>query len=199
MLAAEGLTTAAEIVREALPRVEETGRDNWNGTTITYTVYLSVDAGAYAQLGGRREELDAQISERLRAAVRPHTGNWYTVSISPTIEPAPDWRERAGEVSQVTRRNIIDGLRIDAVAWAGRLEEVEFLERLFDLAKMPSTDSRFKTASADIWQHRVNNPLDWPDDWIFGDDRFGLIGVDACPHRRSCSPTSPFLAQIGCQ
>ena len=55
------------------------------------------------------------------------------------------------------------------------LDPVEFLQRLYDLESLPSTDSRFKTASRDIWQHRVNNPDDWPDDWIFADLRFRLI------------------------
>jgi hypothetical protein len=79
------------------------------------------------------------------------------------------------EVSQVIRQNILDGLKIEGVAWSGRLEEVEFLQRLYDLEALPSTDSRFKNAAGDIWQHRVNNPEDWADDWIFNDHRFNLL------------------------
>src|SRR5664280_3369646 len=40
---------------------------------------------------------------------------------------------------------------------------------------MPSTDGRFKNAAGDIWQHRVNNPQDWEDDWVFTDRRFDLM------------------------
>ncbi len=40
---------------------------------------------------------------------------------------------------------------------------------------LPSGDSRFKNAAGDIWQHRVNNPDDWPDDWVYGDARFNLL------------------------
>ncbi|RFZ18118.1 hypothetical protein VIMS_01561 [Mycobacterium marinum] len=58
--------------------------------------------------------------------------------------------------------------------WEGRLEEPEFLPRIYDLDSMPSTDSRYKSAAGDIRQHRVNNPEDWPDDWVFTDSRFGL-------------------------
>ncbi len=78
-------------------------------------------------------------------------------------------------ISRSIRQNILDGLRIEAVNWAGSLEETEFLERVFDLSRMPSADSRFRDAAGDIWQHRVNN-YDWPDDWIFSDDRFDLLG-----------------------
>jgi hypothetical protein len=52
---------------------------------------------------------------------------------------------------------------------------VEFLERLYDLERLPSRDHRFKDAAGDIWQHRVNNPTDWPDDWVYSDARFTLL------------------------
>lgn len=55
----------------------------------------------------------------------------------------------------------------------GRLSELDFLARLYDLDNMPSTDSRFQNASGDIWQHTVNNN-DWDDYWYFSDRRFHL-------------------------
>jgi hypothetical protein len=60
------------------------------------------------------------------------------------------------------------------VSWSGRLQEADFLARIYDLDKMPSNDHRFDDASADIWQHRTNNN-DWPDDWVFTDNRFNLL------------------------
>jgi hypothetical protein len=77
-------------------------------------------------------------------------------------------------ITQVTRRKIFDTITLSKVFWEGRLEEPDFLARIYDLDTMPSTDSRYKTAAGDIWQHRVNNPEDWPDDWVFTDSRFGL-------------------------
>ena len=56
----------------------------------------------------------------------------------------------------------------------GTLDNVEFLQRLWDLTAFPSTDSRFKDAAGDIWQHRSNND-DWDIDWIYGDRRFNLM------------------------
>lgn len=81
------------------------------------------------------------------------------------------------ELSRTTRANVIDGLKLDQVDWNGQLDDVEFLARLFDLDRLPSTDSRFNSAAADIRQHRINN-YDWDDDWLFGDRRFNLMG---CP------------------
>lgn len=64
-------------------------------------------------------------------------------------------------------------MRLQKVDWAGGLDEVEFLKRIFDLDALESYDPRFSTAEGDIFQHRFNN-LDWDDDWVFTDQRFGL-------------------------
>ena len=42
---------------------------------------------------------------------------------------------------------------------------------------MKSLDSRFDNAAGDIWQHRINNPNDWPDNWIYYDERFNLLDL----------------------
>ncbi len=81
------------------------------------------------------------------------------------------------QITEITRRNIVDEVRVSGITWHGRLEEVVFLSRLFDLNALPSNDGRFKTMAADIFQHRVNNS-DWPDDWVFDDERLGLLDGD---------------------
>lgn len=55
----------------------------------------------------------------------------------------------------------------------GRLSEIDFLSRIYDLKSMPSTDSRYRDAEGDIWQHTVNND-DWESYWVFRDSRFEL-------------------------
>lgn len=77
-------------------------------------------------------------------------------------------------ISEVTRRTIIDHLVTAKVDWSGRLADDEFLARLYDLTQLPSEDSRFHTAAADIHQHTVNWS-DWPADWVFFDSRFNLL------------------------
>lgn len=78
-------------------------------------------------------------------------------------------------ISEVTRRDILDFLFAEDVSWTGRLDEVAFLGRVWDLSALPSNDARFKDAEGDIWQHRVNNSYDWDDDWLFTDSRFELL------------------------
>lgn len=56
----------------------------------------------------------------------------------------------------------------------GRLTELDFLKRIYDLKALPSYDSRFNNAEGDIWQHTINNN-DYENGWIFEDERFGLL------------------------
>jgi hypothetical protein len=175
ILAAEGLTDAAEILRKSTVRVDKTGYDNWNGGTTIWTIFLLLDPAQYALISGKRESLQKEIKERLEPILSQFTDHWYSVTIAPKVDPLPEWRHAAGDVSSATRQNIVDGMKIDRVHWAGRLEDVEFLQRLYDLESMPSSDRRFENAAGDIWQHRANNPGDWPDDWIYDDNRFNLL------------------------
>lgn len=78
------------------------------------------------------------------------------------------------QISEITRRAVFDFIREEQLSWSGRLSEVEFLARLYDLDRIPSTDGRFCSARGDIWQHRVNN-YDWDEDWILDDSRFNLL------------------------
>lgn len=81
-------------------------------------------------------------------------------------------------ISEATRRDIFDFFMIEQISWSGRLDEPDFLARLYDLQQIPSSDGRFSNAHGDIYQHRVNNPYDWDDDWVFHDKRFELLNCD---------------------
>jgi hypothetical protein len=97
-------------------------------------------------------------------------------------------------VTQLTRRDIFDHLTMERLSWHGRLEEPAFLERVWDLSSLPSTDGRFRDAAGDIWQHRINNPYDWEDDWVFTDSRFELMhGPDEVFLRFLCEMVHPVV------
>ena len=80
---------------------------------------------------------------------------------------------QSNSITEITRRDIRRALVRQGIHWSGDLDEVAFLNRLYDLTALPSTDSRFETAEDDIWQHRINN-YDWDDEWVFSDERFQL-------------------------
>lgn len=183
MLTTEGMDETASLLKSGKFRVEETGYDNWNGGTTIYTVYLTVAPAVYARLRSRRVSLEKQINERLKPVIEQFTSDWVSLTIAPAVQSQPEWRETDVSVSREIRQNIIDGLKLEDVRWSGRLDEVEFLQRLFDLQAMPSGDSRFKDAAGDIWQHRFNNPGDWEPDWVYSDRRFNLLN----------GPTETFL------
>ena len=77
-------------------------------------------------------------------------------------------------ISEVTRRAIIDHLSVGNVRWSGRLQDDEFLARIYDLSRLPSSDYRYMDAAGDIYQHCVRNH-DWGSGWVFCDRRFNLM------------------------
>ncbi len=88
-------------------------------------------------------------------------------------------------LTEITKRDIYelfrDGCTVEDMfltenieyPYYGRLEEIDFLERLYDLENMESNDPRYKNAKGDIICHTINND-DFPFCWVFQDDRFGL-------------------------
>nr|WP_107908026.1 Shedu anti-phage system protein SduA domain-containing protein [Streptomyces chartreusis] len=76
-------------------------------------------------------------------------------------------------ITAVTRRDIFEYLRGMSRPWWGKLDEVTFLEGLYDLDRPPVGNSRLPAVRADIQQHRFNNQ-DLDDDWIFEDSRLEL-------------------------
>lgn len=89
------------------------------------------------------------------------------------------------QISEITKRDIrdlfCDGMEIEEFLdsknvtyfYYGRLTELEFLKRLYNLQELPSDDPKFSNAEDDIWQHTVNNN-DYSTDWVFEDERFHL-------------------------
>ncbi|WP_051383478.1 hypothetical protein [Bradyrhizobium sp. WSM3983] len=104
-----------------------------------------------------------------------------------------DVDEAPKELSEVTRRAVIDHFSIAKLSWAGRLQDDEFLARLYDLSKLPSFDHRYQDAAGDIYQHCVRN-CDWESDWVFYDRRFNLMyGPDAEFLRFLCETVHPVV------
>lgn len=175
LLRTEGHSEAAGLLRNPNYRIEQTDYEHWNNGISIWTVFFPVRPVDYSKLGDRREILETQIASCLHAVLVSETDDGVIVKIVPKVEPQRKQTMLSENIQQSTRQNIIDGLRIENVDWSGQLEDVEFLHRIFDLEALPSTDSRFENAGGDIWQHRVNNPEDWYDDWIYEDERFRLL------------------------
>jgi hypothetical protein len=81
--------------------------------------------------------------------------------------------------------------------WAGRLDEPDFLARIYPMADLPSRDPRYDSAMGDVWQHRVRND-DWENDWVFTDSRFQLFdGPDEVFLRFLAETVHPVVRSAG--
>lgn len=94
------------------------------------------------------------------------------------------------KISDITKREILElfqyGFDVACIfdmthktyPYYGRLNEIEFLMRLYPLDAMDSLDPRYPNAEQDIYQHTVNND-DYDSCWVFTDERFPLAnGTD---------------------
>jgi hypothetical protein len=84
-------------------------------------------------------------------------------------------------ISELTRRDIVDWLLMQGRPFYGRLDLIDFLRRVWDLSSMRSTDSRFKDAEGDIWQHMVNN-----NDWTLGELLYSHLDILRCSDVEFC-------------
>jgi len=102
--------------------------------------------------------------------------DWKQATPVATSESQSDSPPTA-KLSETARRDIVGLLLNRGFTLSGRLGDLEFFGRLFDLPSLPSTDSRreFDSAEKDIHQHRVRNPDDWKDDWWFTYPPFNLV------------------------
>lgn len=78
----------------------------------------------------------------------------------PCSDPFDEQPGPARRISQVTRRDIFDYLNAVDQPWWGRIGEVHFLGRLYDLDALRSTERRHAAAGGDIIQRRIAN-CDW--------------------------------------
>lgn len=107
-------------------------------------------------------------------------------------------------ITEITKRDIYEmfrhGIADDApfninieYPYYGRLDEIEFLERLYNLQEMKSNDPRYSNAREDIVQHTINND-DYPYCWVFTDDRFQLNkGSDETYLKFLCEIFHPYV------
>jgi len=80
-------------------------------------------------------------------------------------------------ITEITRRQIVDRLLLDETEpFHGQIEAIPFLRRVWPLSEMPSTDSRFKDAEGDIWQHTVRN-----NDWSDSELLYHRLGIEHIP------------------
>jgi hypothetical protein len=78
------------------------------------------------------------------------------------------------QITDVTRQAIADETSIAKLWYHGKIDEPDFLARLFDLQHLPSRDPRYDNAYDDIHKHVVMNS-DWGESWYLTDSRINLL------------------------
>ena len=97
------------VLETAIPRIEQTDYDNWNGGTDIYTLFLDIPVRTYASLEPNLKEIENAIGEKLEAIVRKHENVWFnTAKISPILEQAkPLARASEEDVERIWKEGIL--------------------------------------------------------------------------------------------
>jgi len=96
LFAAEGAAREVALLTYSSPEVTETGYDNWNGGTTSYTLYLHVPLSLYPQLQEGMGLLEQAICDKLQVFLESFSNQQLTqVKVLPAVVDDPQWREKA--------------------------------------------------------------------------------------------------------
>jgi len=164
---------ALDVLSQAEIELGQTDYDNWNGGTTTWTANLRVPPDVFLSIQSEAHRITDVIKGDIEQVLGPKAGFWVRVEIGVRRVVPSGAGVTTGFIGPDIQCAVLDEMRVRQTVWYGTLDQVRFLERLFDLSVLPSFDSRFENAAQDIWQHCINND-DWPLDWIYTDERFNL-------------------------
>lgn len=96
LYAMQGRKREVALLAKSTAKIEETGYDNWNGGTYTYSLSLLAPADLYAALESDVEELEREFLQRLTPLLRGYQ-NEHLEEVVIAIELAHDenWRDNA--------------------------------------------------------------------------------------------------------
>jgi hypothetical protein len=172
-----GETKSAKLISECsadLKYVDTLFELGGEGMTELMDIQIGVPGKYYAQYRSVFEKEIKIIETQLLEVATALGIHIRTISWNPKIDMD---NASSIKISIVVRQSIFDEITLNKISWSGRLEEPDFLNRIFDLSKMPSNDSRFTNAYDDIVKHRIMN-YDWEENWVFTDRRFNLLHCD---------------------
>jgi hypothetical protein len=94
--AAQGDAASVAVLAVSVPKLRQTGYDNWNDGTYFLSLYLEVPMQAYGQLFRVREDIQRHLLEALKPMIDayPHF-RASEVFLVPADEAPADWREHA--------------------------------------------------------------------------------------------------------
>lgn len=146
-----------------------------SGTLQTYCDRLNMPSTKLDAFVSKRKYIDSRLigidSSKLIDIANRIKRDYPNVELMNFFKNISETKE---SITEITRKDILDALRLGNTWYFGECSEIDFLKRVFNLDDIPSNDSRFKTFESDYIQHTVNN-YDWDDYWFFSDSRFDLL------------------------
>jgi len=96
LFAYEGDAKLVSILADANISADQTGYDNWDGGTYTYSVYMAIPQAIYLEINSELEAITTKISEKISQFMHPYSNTWLgKIVISPQLVESKNWQQNA--------------------------------------------------------------------------------------------------------
>jgi hypothetical protein len=96
LFASEAAAREVAVLTYSTPEIVDTGYDNWNGGTTSYTLYLHVPLSLYPQLVDGLEKIEQVIFDKAQIFLGRFQNDYLSqVKVVPAAVEDPQWREKA--------------------------------------------------------------------------------------------------------
>ena len=101
ILKADKLDEMMELLNTSQISAEQTGYDNWNGGTYFYTIYLTIDIGAFVKIRDKIQSIETTLLEKFSIVTRHYENEGISnITIIPKAKPKIDWSKLGGNLSK---------------------------------------------------------------------------------------------------
>ena len=96
VFASEGAAREVAVIATSLATIKQTGYDNWDGGTYTYSLYLQVPSRLYTSIFADLAVCETLVLEKAQIILRPYKQHHLErVGISPSVSVESGWRDKA--------------------------------------------------------------------------------------------------------
>jgi hypothetical protein len=128
ILKADKLEELYDILADAQITIEQSGYDNWNGGTYSYTIYLTIDIETFVKIRDRVQNIEITLLEKFHIAIR-HLENEgiSNIVIVPKAQPKIDWSKLVGTTTKdrlISDVKYLNNIMISVSTGGQRIQDV---------------------------------------------------------------------------
>ncbi len=159
ILKAEKLEELTELIKNSIVTIDLTGYDGWNGGTNFYTLYLTVDIGAFVKIRDRVQSIESELLEKFSIANRHNEHEGISkIVIVPKAKINIDWSRLGGTSTKehlIQDVNFLKNTMISVATGGPRIQDInDEYKKKFILTDKALQKLNFKNPNPykDLWE-----------------------------------------------